>query len=98
MSRRAGSWRSRSTSVTLRIGSIEVAACALAITHDVVPPTANLHTADPECDLDYVPLTAREERVDVVLSVGSGFGGFQTAMLLARDRGARPGQKGGRDD
>ncbi len=64
------------------IGSIEVAACALAIEHDVVPPTANLHTADPECDLDYVPLTARERRVDNVLSVGSGFGGFQTAMLL----------------
>ncbi|RCG26914.1 beta-ketoacyl-[acyl-carrier-protein] synthase family protein [Sphaerisporangium album] len=78
------------------IGSIEVAACALAITHNVVPPTANLHTADPECDLDYVPLTARDTRVDVVLSVGSGFGGFQTAMLLARDRGAKPGQRGGR--
>ncbi|MET8146321.1 beta-ketoacyl-[acyl-carrier-protein] synthase family protein [Sphaerisporangium sp. NPDC005288] len=76
------------------IGSIELAACALAIKHNVVPPTANLHTADPECDLDYVPLTAREQPVDVVLSVGSGFGGFQTAMLLARDD-AGPG--GGHD-
>nr|AJD20010.1 beta-ketoacyl synthase alpha [uncultured bacterium] len=66
------------------IGSIEVAASALAIRHGVVPPTANLHTSDPECDLDYVPLTAREYDVDVVLSVGSGFGGFQSAMLLAR--------------
>ncbi|GAA2102504.1 beta-ketoacyl-[acyl-carrier-protein] synthase family protein [Actinomadura alba] len=66
------------------IGSIEVAASALAIEHNVVPPTANLHTADPECDLDYVPRTARDHRTDVVLSVGSGFGGFQTAMLLAR--------------
>jgi act minimal PKS ketosynthase (KS/KS alpha) len=65
------------------IGSIEVAACALALEHQVVPPTANLHTRDPECDLDYVPLTAREQNLDVVLSVGSGFGGFQTAMLLA---------------
>ncbi|WP_214410320.1 beta-ketoacyl-[acyl-carrier-protein] synthase family protein [Sphaerisporangium fuscum] len=73
------------------IGSIEVAACALAIEHDVVPPTANLHTADPECDLDYVPRTAREQKVDVVLSVGSGFGGFQTAMLLAREHGGREG-------
>ena len=70
------------------IGSIEVAACALAIEHQVVPPTANLHHPDPECDLDYVPLTAREHRVDEVLSVGSGFGGFQTAMVLARDRAA----------
>lgn len=64
------------------IGSLEVAACALAIEHNVVPPTANLHTADPECDLDYVPLIAREQQVDTVLSVGSGFGGFQSAIIL----------------
>ncbi|MHA6763604.1 beta-ketoacyl-[acyl-carrier-protein] synthase family protein [Streptacidiphilus sp. PAMC 29251] len=66
------------------IGSIEVAACALALDRQVVPPTANLHTPDAECDLDYVPLTARDHRMDVVLSVGSGFGGFQSAMVLAR--------------
>jgi act minimal PKS ketosynthase (KS/KS alpha) len=66
------------------IGSIEIAACALAIEHDVVPPTANLHVPDPECDLDYVPLTAREWRTDGVLTVGSGFGGFQSAMVLRR--------------
>jgi act minimal PKS ketosynthase (KS/KS alpha) len=65
------------------IGSIEIAACALAVHHDVVPPTANLHTPDPDCDLDYVPLTARDWRTDAVLSVGSGFGGFQSAMVLA---------------
>ncbi|MEV4438279.1 beta-ketoacyl-[acyl-carrier-protein] synthase family protein [Streptomyces sp. NPDC049577] len=66
------------------IGSIEVAACALALDRQIVPPTANLHNPDPECDLDYVPLVAREHRMDVVLSVGSGFGGFQSAMVLAR--------------
>jgi act minimal PKS ketosynthase (KS/KS alpha) len=66
------------------IGSLEIAACALTIQKGVIPPTANLHTPDPECDLDYVPLTPREQKVDVVLTVGSGFGGFQTAMLLAR--------------
>ena len=66
------------------IGSIEVAACALAIEQGVVPPTANLHEPDPECDLDYVPLVARERRLDAVLSVGSGFGGFQSAMVLTR--------------
>ncbi|MEU8847946.1 beta-ketoacyl-[acyl-carrier-protein] synthase family protein [Streptomyces sp. NPDC048564] len=66
------------------IGSIEIAASALAMEHHVVPPTANLHTPDPECDLDYVPLTAREQLTDAVLSVGSGFGGFQSAMVLAR--------------
>jgi act minimal PKS ketosynthase (KS/KS alpha) len=68
------------------IGSIEVAACALALEHQVVPPTANLHRPDPECDLDYVPLTARDHAMTGVLSVGSGFGGFQSAMLLTRDR------------
>jgi act minimal PKS ketosynthase (KS/KS alpha) len=66
------------------IGSIEIAASALAIEHKVVPPTANLNERDPECDLDYVPLIAREQPVDVVLSVGSGFGGFQSAIVLAR--------------
>ncbi|MEV6591728.1 beta-ketoacyl-[acyl-carrier-protein] synthase family protein [Streptomyces acidicola] len=65
------------------IGSIEVAACALAVAHDVVPPTANLTRPDPECDLDYVPVTAREHRTDVALSVGSGFGGFQSAIVVA---------------
>ncbi|MGW9349619.1 act minimal PKS ketosynthase (KS/KS alpha) [Nocardiopsis flavescens] len=69
------------------IGSIEIAACALAIDNDVVPPTANLHTPDPECDLDYVPLTAREHRTDVALSVGSGFGGFQSAIVVTAPRG-----------
>ena len=66
------------------IGSIEIAASILAIQRDVVPPTANLHTPDPECDLDYVPLTARDQLVDAVLTVGSGFGGFQSAMVLAQ--------------
>ncbi|WP_410604780.1 beta-ketoacyl-[acyl-carrier-protein] synthase family protein [Amycolatopsis sp. lyj-90] len=67
------------------IGSIELAACALAIQNNVIPPTANLRTNDPDCDLDYVPLVAREQRVDVALSVGSGFGGFQSAALLTRE-------------
>ncbi|MFF9481913.1 beta-ketoacyl-[acyl-carrier-protein] synthase family protein [Streptomyces sp. NPDC014733] len=66
------------------IGSLEIAACALTIEHGVIPPTANLHTPDPECDLDYVPLTAREQTVDTALTVGSGFGGFQSAMVLSR--------------
>ncbi|MFJ8438856.1 beta-ketoacyl-[acyl-carrier-protein] synthase family protein [Kitasatospora griseola] len=64
------------------IGSIEIAACALAMQHGLVPPTANLHEPDPACDLDYVPLVARERRLDTVLTVGSGFGGFQSAMVL----------------
>jgi act minimal PKS ketosynthase (KS/KS alpha) len=66
------------------IGSIEIAASALTIEQGVVPPTANLHRPDPECDLDYVPCVAREQRTDVVVSVGSGFGGFQSAIVLVR--------------
>ncbi|MEV7546105.1 beta-ketoacyl-[acyl-carrier-protein] synthase family protein [Streptomyces sp. NPDC089915] len=66
------------------IGSLEIAACLLALEHQVVPPTANLRTADPECDLDYVPVTAREARLERVLTVGSGFGGFQSAMVLSK--------------
>lgn len=72
------------------VGSLEVAACALAIENDVVPPTANLHHRDPECDLDYVPLVAREQRTDAVLTVGSGFGGFQSAMVLTAPGRSRP--------
>ncbi|KLL12491.1 MULTISPECIES: beta-ketoacyl synthase [Protofrankia] len=69
------------------IGAIEMAACALAIEHGVVPPTANWANRDPECDLDYTPNTAREHKVDVALSVGSGFGGFQSAMVFRAPNG-----------
>jgi act minimal PKS ketosynthase (KS/KS alpha) len=66
------------------IGSMEIAACAMAIEEGVLPPTANLHTPDPDCDLDYIPLVARERRTDTVLTVASGFGGFQCAMVLTK--------------
>ncbi len=66
------------------IGAIEMAACALAIETGVVPPTANWENPDPECDLDYTPNVARRCEVDVALSTGSGFGGFQSAMIFAR--------------
>ncbi|GAA2719574.1 MULTISPECIES: beta-ketoacyl-[acyl-carrier-protein] synthase family protein [Streptomyces] len=69
------------------IGAIEIAATALAIEHGVVPPTANLTDPDPELDLDYVPLTARQQDVPTALTVGSGFGGFQSAMVLRRPEG-----------
>jgi minimal PKS ketosynthase (KS/KS alpha) len=66
------------------IGAIEMAACALVIDRGVIPPTANWENADPECDLDYTPNVARRATVDVALSTGSGFGGFQSAMIFAR--------------
>ena len=70
------------------IGAIELAACVLAIDESVVPPTANLENPDPECDLDYVPITARDRSVSHVVSVGSGFGGFQSAIALSYERKA----------
>jgi len=69
------------------IGSLEIAGCLLPLQDGVVPPTANLTDPDPECDLDYVPVTAREHRVDAALTVGSGFGGFQSAMVLKKVEG-----------
>jgi minimal PKS ketosynthase (KS/KS alpha) len=71
------------------IGALEMAACALAIEHGVIPPTANWENREPECDLDYTPKVARRKRVDVALSTGSGFGGFQSAMLFARPKEMR---------
>ncbi|MGW0995106.1 beta-ketoacyl-[acyl-carrier-protein] synthase family protein [Streptomyces sp. NPDC002520] len=68
------------------IGAIEVVACVLAMAKQAIPPTANYETPDPECDLDYVPRVARERKLSGVLSVGSGFGGFQSAVILTRPR------------
>ena len=61
-----------------------MAACALAIDRGVVPPTANWENRDPECDLDYTPQRgAPHSRSTCALSTGSGFGGFQSAMIFA---------------
>jgi 3-oxoacyl-[acyl-carrier-protein] synthase II len=55
-----------------------------AIRDQVIPPTANLRTPDPECDLDYVPLTARKARVDTVAINGFGFGGQNAVAIFRR--------------
>jgi 3-oxoacyl-[acyl-carrier-protein] synthase II len=68
-------------------GIASVLAGVGAIRDQVIPPTANLHTADPECDLDYVPLTARKARVETVAVHGFGFGG-QNAVTVLRAVGA----------
>jgi 3-oxoacyl-[acyl-carrier-protein] synthase II len=55
-----------------------------AIRDGIIPPTANLRTPDPECDLDYVPLTARKAPVDTVAVNGFGFGGQNAVAILRR--------------
>ncbi|HLO35346.1 MAG TPA: beta-ketoacyl-ACP synthase II [Candidatus Deferrimicrobium sp.] len=55
-----------------------------AIRDQVIPPTANLHTPDPECDLDYVPLTARKAKVETVAIHGFGFGGQNAVTIFRR--------------
>ena len=64
-----------------------LAACG-AIRDQVIPPTANLHEPDPECDLDYVPLTARPARVETVMVNGFGFGGQNAVAVFRRYTGA----------
>jgi len=64
-------------------GSVELAACILALREGIVPPTINLDEPDPECDLDYVPKVAREHKVRVAVNNSFGFGGHN-ATLVAR--------------
>ncbi len=64
--------------------AIEAIITTLVLEHQIIPPTLNLNTPDPRCDLDYVPLTAREASVEVALTHSSGFGGVNSALLLAR--------------
>ena len=65
-------------------GSVEMAACIMAIKEGIVPPTINLDSPDPECDLDFVPHKAREKKVRVALNNSFGFGGHN-ASLVAKE-------------
>jgi 3-oxoacyl-[acyl-carrier-protein] synthase II len=63
-------------------GPLQLATCALAMQNGVVPPTANLETPDPECDLDYVPGKARRAQVEYALINNHGFGGSNSSLLV----------------
>lgn len=68
-------------------GGIEAGITALAIHSSILPPTINLTHPDPDCDLDYVPNTARETRVNVALSNSMGFGGHNATLVMRRYNG-----------
>jgi len=63
---------------------VETAACAMALKHGVLPPTINHETPDPECDLDYVPNTAREVKIRSCLNNSLGFGGHNACLAFRR--------------
>lgn len=65
-------------------GGIEAVLTALAITHQIAPPTINLENPDPECDLDYVPNVARDMTIDVAISNSFGFGGTNGSLVFKR--------------
>jgi len=68
-------------------GAVEMAICAKAIEQQVVPPTINLDKPDPECDLDYVPHTARERKVEAIINNSFGFGGHNACLVAKKFRG-----------
>ena len=65
-------------------GGLEAGITALAVHHQLVPPTINLDNPDPECDLDYVPHTKRAMKIEYALSNSFGFGGTNGALLFKR--------------
>jgi len=65
-------------------GGIEAVFSALAIRDQVAPPTINLDNPDPECDLDFVPGTAREMNIDIVMSNSFGFGGTNGTLVFRK--------------
>ncbi|MGH2361098.1 MAG: beta-ketoacyl-ACP synthase II [bacterium] len=65
-------------------GGVELIACVQAIEHGAIPPTINYEFPDPECDLDYVPNTARKMRVDAAMSNAFGFGGHNAILIVRR--------------
>ena len=64
-------------------GGLEMVATALTLKHGVLPPTINLNESDPDCDLDYIPHTARKVQADIAISDSFGFGG-QNACVAVR--------------
>lgn len=69
-------------------GLTEAIACILAMRDGLLPPTLNLENPDPQCDLDYVPLKARQQEVNVAMSNSLGFGGQNSSIVLTKATGS----------
>jgi 3-oxoacyl-[acyl-carrier-protein] synthase II len=65
-------------------GGVEAIFSALAVYHQVAPPTINIFNQDPKCDLDYVPNTAREMKINVAMSNSFGFGGTNGTLVFRK--------------
>lgn len=65
-------------------GALEALACSLVIKHSLIPPTINYENPDPDCDLDYVPNSARQQNIDVTLSNSFGLGGQNACLVLKK--------------
>lgn len=66
---------------------VEIALSSMIFERSILPPTINQEFPDPECDLDYIPNTCREKKIDVLLKTSSGFSGIHSAMVLRRYQG-----------
>ena len=65
-------------------GAVESIVCAMSIKNNIVPPTINYNTPDPECDLDYVPNVMRATTVNAALNNSLGFGGHNTTLCFTK--------------
>ena len=65
-------------------GAAEMVICAKTLQTNVVPPTINLDNPDPLCDLDYVPHTAREAKINVIATNSFGFGGHNATLVAKK--------------
>ena len=77
-----GSTKSMTGHLLGAAGGLEAVVCALALQRGVVPPTINLETADPQCDLDLIPNTARNAKLQAVMSNSFGFGGHNVSLVM----------------
>ena len=82
-----GSTKSMTGHLLGAAGGIEGVFSILALHHGIIPPTINLETPDPECDLDYIPTHARPCDIDVAISNAFGFGGVNACLVFRRWKG-----------